>query len=187
MGMTVNGTLAGLVGITAGADRVSAAAAIGVGLVAGVLVVYAVKAVDRLKIDDAVGAFAVHGVCGVLGTWWVGFYALEAAGDGAYPAGLFHGGGFAGVIAQVTGTVTVVAFVTVAAGLLGLLLKATNLLRVSEEEELEGLDLHEHGMYGYPELALGASAYPGGPVTHEHGHTVDLTRPAPAEQRPAGV
>ena len=157
-GMTCNGILAGLVGITAGADVVGPIAAIGVGLVAGVLVAVAVPVVDRMGIDDAVGAFSVHGVCGVLGTWWVGAYANNPDGD---VVGFWHGGGLGLFGDQVLGTVAVTAFVTVAAAIVAFALKAAGLLRVSEEEEIEGLDIHEHGMYGYPELALGSSSTPG--------------------------
>ncbi|MGI8875779.1 MAG: ammonium transporter [Egibacteraceae bacterium] len=171
--MTCNGVLAGLVGVTAGPDAYGPIAAIAVGLVAGVLVAVSVAAVDRMRIDDAVGAFSVHGVCGVLGTWWVGFYAADG--------GLFTGGGADLIIAQVVGTVAVTVWVTVTVAALFLGLKAAGLLRVSEEEEIEGLDIHEHGMYGYPELALGPQAYPGGPATSVVGHAVARTPPAPRQ------
>jgi Amt family ammonium transporter len=167
LSMTCNGILAGLVGVTAGPDAYGPIAAIAVGLVAGVLVALSVAAVDRMGIDDAVGAFSVHGVCGILGTWWVGFYATEG--------GVFTGGGFALITAQVIGTIAVVVWVTVTVGALFWVLKATGALRVSAEEEIEGLDIHEHGMYGYPELALGTSAYPGGPATDPHGVVVPRT------------
>lgn len=172
--MTCNGILAGLVGITAGADQVGPIAAIGVGLVAGVLVALSVSVVDRLGVDDAVGAFSVHGVCGVLGTWWVGAYANS--GD---ITGFWHGGGFGQLVNQVIGTVAVTVFVAVCAALVAFALKSLGMLRVSESEEVEGLDIHEHGMYGYPELALGTSAYPGGPVTAPTGEAVG----APPEGR----
>jgi Amt family ammonium transporter len=168
VGMACNGVLAGLVGITAGADRVSNLGAILVGLLCGVLVVVSVAVLDRLRIDDPVGAFSVHGTCGAVGTLWVGLFAVEAAGDGAYPAGLFYGGGFDALIAQAVGVVAVGAWVGAVASIVFLVLKAANLLRVSEEEELEGLDIHEHGMYGYPDLALGTAAFPAGPRTDAH-------------------
>jgi len=141
--MMANGILAGLVGITAGADSVSFNMAILVGLIAGVLVAVSVKMIDSLKIDDPVGAISVHGVCGILGTLWVGL----AATDG----GLFFGGGAELLIAQVIGIVGVIAWVGIASAILFGTLKAVGQLRVSEEEEIEGLDVHEHGVPGYPE------------------------------------
>ncbi len=143
--MTANGILAGLVGITAGADAVSFNMAVLVGLLAGVLVALSVKMFDSLKIDDPVGAISVHGTCGILGTLWVGL----AATDG----GLFFGGGAALLISQIIGIVGVAAWVGVASAILFGTLKAMGQLRVSEEEEIEGLDVHEHGVAGYPELA----------------------------------
>jgi Amt family ammonium transporter len=171
LSMTCNGVLAGLVGITAGPDLVGGIGAIGVGVVAGVLVILSVQAVDRLGIDDAVGAFSVHGVCGVLGCWWLAFY-----GNGV---GLFTGNGATQVWIQVVGTVAVAAFVAVASAIVAYGLKAAGMLRVSDEEELEGLDIHEHGMYGYPELALGAQVYPAGPVTSPTGEVVRATTTEP--------
>jgi ammonium transporter, Amt family len=143
--MMANGILAGLVGITAGADSVSFEMALLVGLLAGVLVSVSVTAIDSLKIDDPVGAISVHGTCGILGTLWVGL----AATDG----GLFFGGGAELLIAQVIGIVGVAAWVAVSSAILFGVLKAIGQLRVSEEEEIEGLDVHEHGVPGYPELA----------------------------------
>jgi ammonium transporter, Amt family len=142
--MMANGILAGLVGITAGADSVSFEMALLVGLLAGVLVSVSVTAIDSLKIDDPVGAISVHGTCGILGTLWVGL----AATDG----GLFFGGGAELLIAQVIGIVGVAAWVGVSSAILFGVLKAIGQLRVSEEEEIEGLDVHEHGVAGYPEL-----------------------------------
>lgn len=167
LSMTCNGVLAGLVGVTAGPDAYGAFAAIGVGVVAGVLVALSVSAVDKFGIDDAVGAFSVHGVCGVLGLLWVGAYASDG--------GLLTGGGTSLMISQITGAVAITAFVSIMTAIVVLGLKAAGLLRVSEEEEVEGLDIHEHGMYGYPEMALGATAYPGGPRTGAHGAAVGAT------------
>ncbi|HSK91644.1 MAG TPA: ammonium transporter [Euzebyales bacterium] len=170
LSMTCNGVLAGLVGITAGPDLVGGVGAIGVGLVAGVLVILSVQAVDRLGIDDAVGAFSVHGVCGVLGCWWLAFY-----GNGV---GLFTGNGFTQVWVQVVGTLAIAAFVCVVSAIVAFGLKAAGMLRVSEEEEVEGLDIHEHGMYGYPELALGTAVYPAGPATSPTGEVVTNSSPS---------
>ncbi len=175
IGMTINGVLAGLVGITAGADQVGAPAAIVIGIIAGVLVALSVPAVDRLKIDDAVGAFSVHGVCGAFGTIAVGIWA-NTGEEGL--TGLWHGGGAELLIDQIIGVVAVAAFVAVCAAALAMGLKAAGLLRVSEAEEIEGLDIHEHGMYGYPEAALGASAYPGGPVTAPTGEVAGSVAPS---------
>ncbi|MFO7960361.1 MAG: ammonium transporter [Nitriliruptoraceae bacterium] len=143
--MTANGILAGLVGITAGADSVSFNMAILVGLIAGVLVAVSVQMIDALKIDDPVGAVSVHGTCGILGTLWVGLAATEG--------GLFFGGGTELLVAQVIGILGVAAWVGVSSAILFGVLKAMGQLRVSEEEEIEGLDVHEHGVAGYPELA----------------------------------
>lgn len=151
--MMANGILAGLVGITAGADAVTNASAVLVGVLAGLVVVLSVSFIDRLRIDDPVGAISVHGTCGVLGTLWVGL----AATDG----GLFHGGGVDLLVAQVIGILGVAAWVAVSTAALLLTLKAIGQLRVSEQEELEGLDVHEHGLPGYPELAYGTGSAPG--------------------------
>jgi len=147
--MTANGILAGLVGITAGADMVGNGMALLVGLLAGVVVALSVSLFDHLRIDDPVGAISVHGTCGVLGTLWVGL----AATDG----GLFFGGGGQLLVAQLIGIVGVAAWVAVSTAVLFGTLKALGQLRVSEEEEIEGLDVHEHGIPGYPELASGGS------------------------------
>src|SRR5690606_15924776 len=158
--------LAGLVGITAGADVVSDFGALAVGLIAGVLVAVAVPFLDRRKLDDPVGAIAVHGVCGVLGTLWVG---LAHTSDG-----LFYGGGARLLGVQAVGVLAAAAYVALASFILFSILKATIGLRVSGEEEIEGLDIHEHGMYAYPELALGGDAYPAGPLTAPRiGHSID--------------
>ncbi|MPZ87670.1 MAG: ammonium transporter [Nitriliruptorales bacterium] len=164
--MACNGVIAGLVGITAGADVVGPIAAVVVGLVAGVLVTLSVRIVDRLGVDDAVGAFSAHGTCGVLGVLWVGAFANTTDFTG-----FWHGGGWGLLGAQIVGALAIIAWVAAATAALALILKASGFLRVSEEVETEGLDIHEHGMYGYPELALGASAYPGAPG-HLDGATV---------------
>ncbi|MEX2504020.1 MAG: ammonium transporter [Egicoccus sp.] len=146
--MTANGILAGLVGITAGAADVSHLMALVVGLIAGVVVALAVGFVDAIKIDDPVGASAVHGFCGVLGTLWVG---LAHTTDG-----LFYGGGLGLLGVQVIGVLATIAWVGVTVGVLFGALKAADFLRVPEQEEIEGLDVHEHGIAGYPELVHGA-------------------------------
>ncbi len=147
--MMANGILAGLVGITAGADMVNNFMALLVGLIAGIVVALSVSLLDAIKIDDPVGAISVHGTCGILGTLWVGL----AATDG----GLFFGGGGELLIAQVIGILGVAAWVAVSSAILFGILKGVGQLRVSEEEEFEGLDVHEHGVAGYPELPSGSS------------------------------
>jgi Amt family ammonium transporter len=143
--MMANGILAGLVAITAGADSVSNLMALLAGVLGGLLVVFSVRFIDGLRIDDPVGAISVHGTVGVFGTLWVGL----AATDG----GLFFGGGTDLLVAQVLGILGIAAWVAVASAVLFGTLKAMGQLRVSEREEVEGLDVHEHGFPGYPELA----------------------------------
>ncbi len=147
--MVGNGLLAGLVGITAGADIVAPFAAVLVGVAAGIVVSFAVPIVERLGIDDAVGAFSVHGVVGVLGTWWVGFYAVDG--------GVFYGGGFDLLTWQVVGTVAVTVFVAAVTAAVCFALRAAGLLRVPDRDVEDGLDVHEHGVLGYPEGVLAGS------------------------------
>lgn len=136
LGMVLNGILAGLVGITAGADQMSANEAMLIGLIAGILVVYSVIFLDKLKLDDPVGAVSVHLVCGIFGTLAVGIFGKMAGGDQ--------------LIKQLVG---VVAFgIPCFAGslLVFYVLKLTmGGIRVSAEHEKSGLDSHEHGMRGY--------------------------------------
>jgi len=139
--MTANGVLAGLVGITAGCAAVSNWGAVAIGAIAGVVVVVAVLAIDRAGVDDPVGAIAVHGVCGAWGTLAVGLFATEN--------GLFYGGGGSQLLSQAIGVVAVFGFVGITAGVLFQVLKRTVGLRVSPEEEIEGLDIAEHGSPGY--------------------------------------
>lgn len=149
--MAGNGLLAGLVGITAGCGAVYNWAAVIIGLVAGVLVVFAVDFFDKvLKVDDPVGAIAVHGVCGAWGVIAVGLFAATDA-EGFWKKGLFYGGGFDQLGPQLLGVVAIAAFVAVTMAVVFLGLKYTVGLRVSEQEELEGLDIHEHGYKGYGE------------------------------------
>jgi ammonium transporter, Amt family len=153
--MTANGMLAGLVGITAGTAAVSNVGALIIGAAAGVLVVISVLVLDRIHVDDPVGAISVHGVCGAFGTLCVGLFAT---GDTDFwKQGLFYGGGADQLVSQLIGVVAVAAFVAVTAGALFLVIKATIGLRVGEEEELAGLDVPEHGAPGYgPDVVLSA-------------------------------
>jgi Amt family ammonium transporter len=145
--MAANGLLAGLVGITAGTAAVSNVGAIVIGGASGILVVLAVFFFDRIRVDDPVGAISVHGVCGAFGTVCVGLFATEDTDF--WKAGLFYGGGADQLVSQLIGVAAVGAFVAVTAGALFLAIKATVGLRVSEEEEIAGLDVMEHGAAGY--------------------------------------
>jgi Amt family ammonium transporter len=141
LSMVLNGTLAGLVAITAGCNVVGVGSSIVIGLIGGVLVVYAVLFFDRIKLDDPVGALSVHLVNGVFGTLCVGLFASDG--------GLFFGGGFGKTITQLIGIAGVGAFVFPASLLAWVVLKYTVGIRVSRSEELEGLDVGEHGMEAY--------------------------------------
>lgn len=159
--MTLNGTLAGLVAITAPCASVTTGAAIIIGLIAGVLVYFSCVFIDtKLKLDDPVGAISVHGVCGAWGTLSVGLFGSRAvdlpywAEDTAIQNGLFYGGGFHQLWVQFVGVVSVFAFTFVAAFIVFLIIKATVGLRVSEEEEVTGLDITEHGMEAYPNFTV---------------------------------
>jgi Amt family ammonium transporter len=157
LGMTLNGCLAGLVAITAPCAFVSVGSALIIGIMAGVIVVLAVFFFDRIRIDDPVGATAVHLANGVFGTIALGLFADPAACPAAAVAkkGLLLGGGMAQLGPQLLG----VALIAVAVFLLSLgfwyVTKAlSNGIRVSEEEEMEGLDYHEHGNSAYPNFQL---------------------------------
>jgi len=137
--MTLNGALAGLVAITAGCDVVSPVGAAAIGAIAGVAIVFGVEFIDKvLKIDDPVGAIGVHGVCGSLGTILTGLFALEG--------GLFYGGGASLLGIQVLGVAVVMAWVAVTMTVVFQIIKHTIGLRVSEAEEIMGLDIEEHGL-----------------------------------------
>lgn len=147
MAFTLNGALAGLVGITAGAADVAPVAAVIIGTTAGVVLPLAVELFDKiLKIDDPVGAISVHGVCGVLGTLAVGFFALDG--------GLFYGGGAGLLGVQLIGVGAVLAWAITLGLITFKLIDMVVGLRVSAEEELEGLDLAEHGMEAYSDFIL---------------------------------
>ena len=138
--MFLNGILGGLVGITAGADQMSPMDAILIGAVAGVLIVFAVNLIDKLKLDDPVGAIAVHLACGIWGTLAVGLFGNLASG--------------AQFISQLIGVACYAIFCIATSFLIIFTLKKTIGIRVSEKEEIEGLDAHEHGMDAYPDFRL---------------------------------
>jgi Amt family ammonium transporter len=138
--MFLNGILGGLVGITAGADQMSPTDAILIGAIAGAIIVFAVSLIDRLKLDDPVGAIAVHLVCGIWGTLAVGLFGNLASG--------------AQFVSQLIGVASYAAICIISSYLIIFIMKKTVGIRVSEREELEGLDAHEHGMDAYPDFRL---------------------------------
>ena len=135
--MTLNGALAGLVAITAGCAAVSPLGAFIIGIIGGVVVVFSIDTIDKkFKIDDPVGAISVHGVCGAIGTLLVGVFAIDG--------GLLYGGGFAQLGVQAIGVISIGAWALGASFIVLFILKKTVGLRVSKEEEIDGLDIHEH-------------------------------------------
>ncbi|PUU87877.1 MAG: Ammonium transporter [Halanaerobium sp.] len=148
--MTLNGALAGLVGITAGTAAVGNLSAVIIGAIAGMIVIYSVEFFDKLQIDDPVGAVSVHGVCGAFGTIAVGIFATEG--------GLLFGGGFELLVTQIIG-VTAVFFWAFGLGfVLFKVIDAVIGLRVSEADEIEGLDYSEHGAESYPDFMVNVKA-----------------------------
>jgi len=151
--MIINGILAGLVSITAGCGDMTLAGAWFAGLVGGIIVVFSVAALDAAEIDDPVGAFSVHGVCGVWGTVVIGLCGTAVQGDGA-GMGLFNGGGITLLLVQALGAAAYAIWTLVtcwiAWSVIGGLFGG---IRVSEEEETQGLDIGEHGMEAYPDFA----------------------------------
>ena len=148
--MTLNGALAGLVGITAGTAAVGNVSAVIIGAIAGVIVIYSVEFFDKLQIDDPVGAVSVHGVCGAFGTIAVGFFATEG--------GLLFGGGFSLLTTQIIGVGSVFFWAFGLGFVLFKVIDAVIGLRVSEEDEIEGLDYSEHGADSYPDFMVNVKA-----------------------------
>ena len=138
--MFLNGILGGLVAITAGADKMSPTDAILIGGIAGAFIVFAVSLIDKLKLDDPVGAIAVHLVCGIWGTLAVGIFGNLASGSQ--------------LLSQLLGVSVYALFCIMTSFIIIFTLKKTIGIRVSEKEELEGLDAHEHGMDAYPDFRL---------------------------------
>ncbi|MDU5110770.1 MAG: ammonium transporter [Clostridium sp.] len=157
LGMTINGCLAGLVGITGSCAYVSIEASLLIGAISGIIVVFAVMFFDKVKVDDPVGATAVHLCCGILGTIFVGLFAKEGITSLSTKNGLFYGGGFELFGAQLIGIIAVGAFVFASSLLIWYLIKKTLGIRVSREEEIVGLDIGEHGNIAYPDFAPVAS------------------------------
>ena len=147
LSMSLNGALAGLVSITAGCGNMTAPGAVMAGLIGGIIVVFSIEFIEKkLKIDDAIGAVSVHGVAGFWGTIVIGLWGV----DGDVGIGLFNGGGASQFIAQLTGAVAYMIWAIVLSFIVFSLLKITIGLRVTEEEELKGLDISEHGTIAYP-------------------------------------
>lgn len=146
--MTLNGSLAGLVAITAGCDTVTPFGAAVIGIIAGFVVVFGIEFVDqKLKVDDPVGAVGVHGLCGATGTLMVGLFGYYAYGSTEVaPVGLFYGGGVHALAIQALGMVAVIAWVAITMTIVFQIIKHTIGLRVSEAEEIMGLDKPEHGL-----------------------------------------
>ena len=153
LGMTVNGCLAGLVGITGGCAYVSVASSLLIGALAGVLVVFAVLFFDRIHVDDPVGATSVHLCCGVFGTLCIGLFAQEGVTTLSVRNGLFFGGGTSLLLTQLIGVLAVGAFAMGASALVWLVLKHTVGIRVTAQEEIRGLDIGEHGNVAYPDFS----------------------------------
>ena len=152
IGITINGFLGGLVAVTAPCYWISPLGAVVTGAIGGAVVVYGIDFIEWLRIDDPIGAVAVHGFCGIWGTWAVGFFATGDFGDFK---GLFYGGGTKQLFAQVWGNGVVVVVTLAVSFAMFHAVKATRTLRVSEEGELEGIDFHEHGSSAYhPEAAF---------------------------------
>jgi Amt family ammonium transporter len=173
---TINGFLAGLVGITCPCYWVSPVGACAIGAVAGVLVVLAMDLLEYLRIDDPVGAWPVHGVCGIWGTLCLGLFAsgeYQATGSSPFGiptivpnspealTGLFYGGGMSLLKAQCVGSLIVCTATFASAMAMFGVLNIFGLLRVSKEGETKGLDVDQHGISAYPEYEISPWAAPG--------------------------
>jgi Amt family ammonium transporter len=166
IGITVNGFLAGLVAITAPCYWVSPLGAIIIGAVAAPVCIYTIDLLEHVRIDDPIGAVAVHGAAGIWGTLAVGLFATGQFGlptplgadnsAASIVTGLFYGGGFNQLIAQAIGSISIGGATFIVSMIMMHLVKLTGTLRVSEAGELRGIDLHEHGGSAYPEQARGS-------------------------------
>ena len=156
VGMALNGALAGLVAITAPCAWVNSTSAVIIGAIAGVLVVSSVLFLETRGVDDPVGAVSVHGVCGIWGLIAVGLFADGTYGnysvDPPYVKGLFFGGGADQLIAQLIGAGALIAWAFVTGYIVFKVLDALMGIRVSPKEEIQGLDIIEHGTPAYPEF-----------------------------------
>ena len=144
---TLNGALAGLVSITAGAANMNPYGTFFAGLIGGVIVVFAIEFIEKkLKIDDAIGASSVHGVVGIWGTIVIGLWGIDSEGG----IGIFNGGGYEQLVSQLIGASAYTLWAATFAFIFFWILKKTVGLRVTKEEEIEGLDIAEHGIRAYP-------------------------------------
>ena len=154
LGMTINGCLAGLVAVTGSCAFVSVGSSLLIGAIAGIIVVFAVIAFDRARIDDPVGATSVHLACGVFGTLCVGLFAQEGVTSLSTANGLFFGGGARLLGIEALGVAAVGAFVFGTSMVVWYAIKKTMGIRVSLREEIRGLDIGEHGNYAYPDFSI---------------------------------
>jgi Amt family ammonium transporter len=159
LGMTINGCLAGLVAITAPCAFVSLGSSLIIGGGAGVIVVMAVLFFDKVKVDDPVGALAVHFANGVFGTLCVGLFAQDGITGVATGNGLFFGGGFGLLGVQILGSASVILFTLAVSLVFWAVIKATLGMRVTRDEEINGLDLDEHGMEAYAGFQITTADY----------------------------
>jgi len=199
-GAITNGFLAGLVAITCPCYWVSPTGACALGAVAGVVVILGIDLLEFVRIDDPIGAWPVHGLCGIWGTLSLGLFACgqySAAGssptgipsiDANNPAltGLFYGGGTKVLLAQCIGSFTICAATFAIAMLVFIVLNMMGLLRISKEGEVEGMDLHEHGMPAYPEYVVAPWAAPAGVPSDSVNAAGSAHRPSPASHAMAG-
>ena len=143
----MNGALAGLVSITAGAANMDPYGTFFAGLIGGVIVVFAIEFIEKkLKIDDAIGASSVHGVVGIWGTIVIGLWGIDSEGG----IGIFNGGGYEQLVSQLIGASAYTLWAATFAFIFFWILKKAVGLRVTKEEEIEGLDIAEHGIRAYP-------------------------------------
>jgi len=187
LGMTTNGFLAGLVAITCPCYWVSPAGAFFIGIVAAFVVVYGIDLLEFVRVDDPIGAVPVHMMCGIWGTLSLGLFATGQYGvptptgmdASVVVKGLFYGGGATQLMAQAIGSGAVTFATLAVAFVLMYAVKATGTLRVSRAGEIEGLDLHEHGMLAYPEFSVHGSPR----LTHDipaSGAAVAAIAPVPS-------
>ncbi|HOV70354.1 MAG TPA: ammonium transporter family protein, partial [Clostridia bacterium] len=182
LGMTINGCLAGLVGITGSCAYVSVTSSLIIGAIAGIIVVFSVLLFDRAKVDDPVGATSVHLVCGIFGTLSIGLFAQEGVTSLSTVNGLFFGGGLSQLGAEAIGIIAVGIFVFASSTLVWFILKKTMGIRVSLTEEIQGLDIGEHGNTAYPDFALAA------PITASDNGTAAAAAISPVEAiKPMGT